>query len=165
MRWENGRNALKSKYGTQQTSFLFGTIINLICPLTFCVQNFLLGFGINGGINRDILHHVRKSLRHQILVIYNINLLDVKIHIKERNKAKQYLRLSVGYFLYMLPVCLIGMLFLTVRTSRTICQPMKSKFLLDNNVNISIFNTTFGEIYKERNNYGKKHESENNGLG
>jgi len=103
----------------------------MLCHPKCILQNVLLGLVLNGPINKDIISHVLSTTKTQLVVIYDISLF----YKNNKNNTKGilgYVKMAVGYFLYVLPVGCIGYLFLFLSSTSFVCQEMKARFLLDN---------------------------------
>ena len=105
----------------------------MICPFTFGLQNVLLGLVLNGGINKDIISHVLRTTKTQLVVIYETGLF-YKNNKDNTNGIVEYVKMAAGYFLYVLPLGCIGYLFLFVSSTTFVCQDMKAPFLLNNTI-------------------------------
>ena len=107
-------------------TFVFGLIISFVCPVIFCLQNFLLGLFItNGKMSKGTVTHVLKTLVHQLVVVYDLTLFDINNQNQSRKKVWKWAKLGIGYLFYLVPVGIIGYLFLTIRIQFTICTDMK----------------------------------------
>ena len=134
-RWDTLRSHLIQNVGEQGTTCMFGIILALVCPVMFGIQNVLLGMCLFQHTNYNLARgfsHVLKSLRYQLVVLYDLKLYRSGNKIK--NKCSQIVRIVVGYFLYVLPVCGLVSLFLFGKANFTICQLLNAPFLLDNDV-------------------------------
>jgi len=132
-RWSNYREYCfdEENYGKKTGTFVFGIVISVICPFTFGLQNVLLGLVLNGRINKDIISHVLRTTKTQLLVIYDTRLF-YKNNKDSTKSISGYVKMAAGYFVYVLPVASIGYLFLFVYSTAFVCQDMKAPFLLDN---------------------------------
>ena len=114
-------------------TFVFGVIISFICPFLFRIQNLLLGLCVgNRSISISNIREIFLTTKIQLVLIY-----DTSIFYKNKysNKLFGALRLAVGYFLYILPAMLIGILLLVCSSTSFICQEMEAPFLLNNKIN------------------------------
>jgi len=108
----------------------FGVVISVICPLTFGLQNILLGLVLNGRVNKDIMSHVFRTTETQLILVYDTTLFYE--NNKDTSKGfGEYVKMAAGYFLYVLPVGCIGYLFLLISSTSFVCNDMKAPFLLD----------------------------------
>ena len=120
-------------YGIESVTFVFGIIISLICPFTFGLQNLLLGFILsNGTFSKQTVGHVLRTTGTQLVVIYDLTVFDRKF-CKNVKIIWRLGKLAVGYFFYVLPIGMIGYLFLFVKSNSFVCREMRAPFLLDNN--------------------------------
>ena len=152
-RWDTLRSHFIRNFGEQGTTCMFGFIIALVCPVMFGIQNVLLGMCLFQHTNNTLkqaFSHVLKSLRYQLVVLYDVQLYRGENEIK--NKCSQIVRIVVGYYLYALPVCGLVSLSLFAQTDLTLCKSLNAPFLLDSDVspvvNLSSFYHTrksFGE--------------------
>ena len=132
-RWSNFREYCfnEENYGKNIVTLVFGIVISVICPFIFGLQNILLALVLNGRINKDIIRHILRTTKTQLVVIYDTSLF-YKNNEDNTKSIVGYGKMAAGYFLYVLPVGCIGYLFLFVSSSSFICQGMKAPFLLDN---------------------------------
>ena len=131
-RWNNLRNYCFKEYGVKVVTFIFGLVISFICPFMFRIQNMMLGLALtNRKLNKDTVRHVLKSMKNQLVIIHDLRLFETSTS-KKANFIGQVGKLVVGYFAYILPVCLVGYFFLLTSSESFICQDMKAPFLLNN---------------------------------
>ena len=130
-RWSNYREYCFDEYGRKNVTLVFGIVISVICPFIFGLQNILLGLLLNGRINKDIISHVLRTTKTQLVVIYDTSLLYENNKENTKNIVG-YAKIVAGYFIYVLPVGFIGYLFLFVSSTAFFCQDMEARFLLDN---------------------------------
>jgi len=132
-RWSNFREYCfeEEKYGKNIVTLVFGIVISVICPFTFGLQNMLLGLVLNGAINKDIISHVLRTTKKQLVVVYDTSLF-YKNDKDNRKCIAAYIKIAASYFLYVLPVGCIGYLFLFISSTSFVCKDMKAPFLLDN---------------------------------
>jgi len=119
-------------YGTQYTPLIFAIVITFICPILFGLKNVLFGLIISGDFGTESAKHIIKSMRQQLLVLYNIKLFDPRPD-KKRTIYRRCFDLAIGYFLYVVPIAFFGFFFLFYGSTNSICREMKVPFLLDNN--------------------------------
>ena len=142
-RWANLRTNMFLSYGTRYTPLIFAIIITFICPILFGLKNLLLGLSISGDFGIESAKHIIKSMRQQLVVLYNIKLYESKAD-KEKTI---YTSCIIGYFLYVLPIGFFGFLFLFYGSTNSTCREMKVPFLLDNNFQPAVNMT---EMYEMR---------------
>ena len=148
-RWNNLREYYFENYDEKLVTFIFGLIINIICPYLFQIQNVVLGLFVTTGIlNKENFLHILNTTSYQLVAIYDLTLFNrSRIRI---NRFWRMGKLALGYFFYILPTAAIGYLFLFIKTKSFVCQEMKAPFLLDNSYNPSVNMT---ELYQLRINY------------
>ena len=124
-------------------------IFSFICPFVFHCQTILLGVVITSAwksLRKCV--HIIKSTRVQLVLIY-----DVQLFANENDRIDfdvyRFIRLSVGYFMYVLPTGIIGYIFLFVRSNHFICEDMKAPFLLDNNYKPEVNITELFELKRK----------------
>ena len=130
---------------------VFGFIVTLICPLLFGIQYILLGLCItNQTLNKQALKHVINSMITQWILILDLSVFDAKDGNKIENSWRCF-KVAIGYFFYVLPMGLVGYLFLFIRYKSFICNDLQAPFLLDNTQKSTVNMT---ELYELRMNYG-----------
>ena len=148
LRWKNLRDYYMEE-DAKGVTFIFGLIISVICPFIFQLQNIMLGLFItNGKLNKETFKHVIKTTRKQLVIIYDLTMFD-------RNPGKKIkvilrmAKLAIGYFFYVLPIGIIGYIFLFINSKSFICQEMKAPFLLDNSYEPAVNLTEASELRTE----------------
>jgi len=154
-RWENVRSNMFLSYGTRYTPLIFAIIITFICPILFGLKNLLFGLIISGDFGIKSAKHIIKSMRQQLVVLYNIKLLESRPD-KKRTIYRRWFDLTIGYFLYILPIAFFGFLFLFYGSTSSICREMKVPFLLNNNFAPAVNMT---EMYEMRRNKTLSHRT------
>ena len=148
-RWVNLRsylfNTLDNPPDDKNTTFIFGIIISLVCPELFRLQNILLGLTVtNGNVGCKTLMKIIKSTGVH-LVIPDVSVFDTTP--KRTFSFRKCIKLTVGYFVYVLPVLALLYGLLYAQTNQTICRELNARFLLDNNVEPAV-NLT--KMYEDR---------------
>ena len=121
-------------------------------------QNTLFWVGMNiqcfiNGEMKGKFKHLIDVMLHQTVIIYDNSEFEI---IKTSGLSWwKLIRLSLGYFLYLVPtvILLSGMAF--GRSSLTLCRPMQASFLLDNTT-APANNISLQELYLQRQTYGEQ---------
>lgn len=150
-RWDNLRIHLLYLFGSRGTTFMFGVIISIVCPLMFGLQNVILGMVLtNGPINKSTFYHVIRSLQYQLVVLYDTSLFEIKTAEKQIKMSWRRVRgVIIGYAVYMLPIVALGLVFQFGEPNVTICRPLKATFLVNNEANLCGY-SSLSEIYSQR---------------
>ena len=136
-RWDWFRSYLFVTIGEQGTTCIFGVILALVCPFMFCFQNLLLGmclFEDSTNHVADAFFHVLRSMRYQVVVLYDLTLFKGGGKTKKQCQSCGVVSIVLGYILYVLPICGLITLSLLGHAKLTVCKPLNATFLLDNDV-------------------------------
>ena len=153
-RWNNSRSYLLEKLGQPLTTFIFGLIISIVCPVLFLFQNILLGMCLSEESITNFAHalrHVVRSLRVQLFVLYDFTLFNKKGNIGKSHSWSDIGRLLLGYTLYVMPLFGFGTLLMFGKFNVMLCLPLNAKFLVDNEVVPSV---NMSNLYQARQLFG-----------
>ena len=149
-RWDNLRSHLFLIFGEERTTYVFGVILALVCPIMFGIQNVLLGMCLFEDASKNLANafcHVMQSMRYQLVVLYDLSLFRGHKKADTKRSWPGVLRIVVGYILYVLPVCGLVTLSIFGHTKFTLCRLPKATFLLDNDV-LPVVNMS--TLYRQR---------------
>ena len=142
--------------GEWGSTFIFGLIIFIVCPVFFQIQNILLGMCLFEDSMKHFAHalfHVVQSTKVQLIVIYDLTLFTNKRNFGKLASWSGMGRLLLGYTLYILPLVGFGTLFMFGQSNVTLCRPLQASFLVDNNVDPVL---NMSNLYKSRQLLGQK---------
>ena len=123
--------------GERVTTFFFGLIIFIICPVFFCLQNIFLGMCLFENSHKNWAHalrHVVRSMKRQLVVLYDITLFNENSNMDKYHSWFGIGRLLLGYTFYVLPLFGFGILSMCGQLQVTLCRPLNATFLVDNEV-------------------------------
>lgn len=151
-RWNNLRVYLmdEENLGKRATTFLFGSIIYMVCPFLIRIQNILMGMCLFEGSTKNFanaLRHVVQSLSVQLVVLYDLTLFKTTSNVCKSHSWSGMGRLLLGYTLYVLPLFGFGTLFMYGQLNGTVCRPIKATFLVDNEITPA---HNMSELYQSR---------------
>ena len=113
----------------------------------FQIQNVVLGlFLTNRKINRKTIIHMIKSTTYQLVIIYDLSLFNQTVG-NESKRFWRFCKMTIGYLFYVLPIGIIGYLFLVINSKSFICREMQAPFLLNNSYNPAV---DMNELYELR---------------
>ena len=145
-------------YGEQLTTFIFGVIISIVCPLFFILQNLCFGCVLNyysiwKGHAVKVLCHIFKTMTQQTIVLVDTALFRYDGR-KEMRPVPSVMILATSYLAYLLPQLALLTTYIFASSSATICTPLASQFLLDNTI-APANNLSLSKLYDQRQSYGR----------